>query len=140
MSDTLVRLGRSKVVSYPLDNQVEVELASRVTQVEKQSRVLVVEDPLMLAEFPSMTPDDILDYGFRFKGLAPGDTIISAAVTVDGDGDPVPTVTDITFEKTDVLFWLSEGAVGTYTISCAVTTSQGRELVRSATLKVKAVL
>jgi len=140
LSDILARLGRSKVVFHPLDNQVEVELASRVTQVEKQSRVLVVEDLLMLAEFPSMTPDDNLDYGFRFKGLAPGDAIISAEVTVEGDGETAPTVADITYEKTDVLFWLSGGTVGTYTVSCAVTTSQGRELVRSATLKVKAVL
>ena len=90
-------------------------------------------------------PDSVLDYKFDFAGLTngngdcdwleSGETISSRTVTVSSgltkDSD------SITDTNTSVTVWLSGGTAGNvYTVACKVTTSLGRTVERTITIRV----
>ena len=99
----------------------------------------MVDLPPPLLSFPEMTPTDLLDNTFSFRGfirLAPGDSIAALTLTTDVPG---LSFSSVTFGKETVTFW-AQGALNTYTITCTITTAQGRKAARSATLTIQAPL
>jgi hypothetical protein len=90
----------------------------------------------------SMTkdPNAVLDFGWDWadsaKGpwLTEGDTIATATVTVP-DGITLDSTDN---DDTTVTAWLSGGTVGaSYTVTCHVTTSQGRADDRSIRITIR---
>lgn len=80
-------------------------------------------------------PAGVLDYEFDWSAwLIDGDTITSAAVTVP-DG---LTETAETHDATTVTVWLSGGTERTdYTVTCQITTANGRTDERSVKIQVR---
>lgn len=83
-------------------------------------------------------PDDLLDYKFDFAALtngtgdsdwlASGETITAKTVTADPVGITISS-SSITDSATSVTVWLTSGTSGTtYSITCHITTSDGREV------------
>jgi len=90
-------------------------------------------------------PDAVLDYVFDWKALVNGSALsdwLGTSETISTQTITVPTgltldSSSITDSSTTVTAWLSGGTVGTsYTVSCKITTNQGRTDERSITISV----
>ena len=81
-------------------------------------------------------PQAVLDYAFDWSDwLAESESVISATVTMTPTGLTKPSQSII---GDRVVFWLSGGTVGaTYTVTCHVTTNQGRQEDRTMKVTVR---
>lgn len=102
-------------------------------------RGLALLPPRPLA-WPEKDPGDTLDYVFETApALAgnPGDTIVSAAATVNPGNPGDVTIASTAIDGTRVVLWLAGGQPGTtYTIAISLATACGRSLARSIALPV----
>lgn len=92
-----------------------------------------------MADYPAWPrtkdPDDVLDYSINWARELAGDTISTSTWTVpSGLTEGISTKTD-----TETTVWLSSGTDGSsYDVKNRITTSSGRTMDQTVTLKVKA--
>lgn len=87
-------------------------------------------------KWPDKDPNDILDYEINWASrLAEEDTITMSIWTISGSG---LTKQSDSFEDTNTTIWLVGGTLGIkYTMTNRVTTTDGRTMDQSVTLKIK---
>lgn len=83
--------------------------------------------------WPDKDPSDVLDYSIDWSSALGADTISSVTWTVPS-GLAMESQSNTTTAAT---IWLSGGAAGTvYEVTCRIVTAGGREIERSASLRV----
>ena len=92
----------------------------------------------MALAWPSKDPDEVLDYTIDWTDRLTDETIETSTWTITGEDDELTQDTD-TIANPYTVIWLSSGTLGVkYSLTNRITTTGGRTMDQTVTLKLKA--